>query len=50
MTGLLACCTGHLRCSCPCFEFEHDEETKDISPEDIEKISENVERRMSTHQ
>lgn len=49
-TAVLASCTGHLRCKCPCFEFEHDEEKRDITTDEAEKIAEKVERRMSAHQ
>ncbi len=47
-TTILACCSGRLKIQCPCFVFEHDED-KGINDDDIEKISENVERRMSSH-
>ena len=48
-TAILASCSGRVKVQCPCFLFEHDEDGGNIKQEDIDKISENVERRMSTH-
>lgn len=44
------CCSGRTTITTKCIKIDHNEDgDKSINDNDIEKISENVERRMSTH-